>query len=74
MMVGTFVECTCKNRKHTGQVVAQIGTSGYGVAWDAHNRNFRKPGNTDPQYPAEFVKAHRNDIAFTSPNRIRPAK
>lgn len=70
LKTGTLVACTCKDAQHTGTVVAVIGT-GYGVAWDARNKDFRKPGNTDPQYPADFLRAHVNDLAFIADSRVR---
>ncbi|QJD54015.1 hypothetical protein SEA_GALACTICA_68 [Streptomyces phage Galactica] len=72
-VVGSLIECVACDGKHTGRVVSAVvpGVT-YGVAWTCRNKNFGKPGNTEPQFPAEFVKAHRKDISFTDSEAIRP--
>lgn len=67
------IECVDCNGEHKGTVVAVIRSDvEYGVAWDARNPNWGKPGNTEPQFPAEFVKQHKHHISFTMALAIRP--
>jgi len=68
---GDLVQCTSCDGKHTGRVVAVLG-SDYGVFWDARNENFGKPGNTDPQYPADFVKAHARHLMTATEADLAP--
>lgn len=73
---GTQIECTACNGTHKGLVVAVIVPNVlYGVAWADRNVSFGRNGNTDPQYPAHFVKAHGGkDVTTTPAASIRAAK
>lgn len=60
---GDRVQCVDCDGQHKGTVVHVAGMF-YGVAWDDRNPEFGKPGNTKPQYPADFVRAHKNHLTL----------
>lgn len=66
-----LIECEDCDGQHKGVVVAVFGKF-YGVAWEDRNENFRQPGNTDPQYPAEFLEQHTSHLVSVSELAIRP--
>lgn len=68
---GDLVKCVDCDGKHTGRVVHVMGPW-YGVAWDDRNANFGQPGNTEPQFPADFIRAHKNHLMTVGELAIDP--
>jgi hypothetical protein len=60
---GDRVQCVDCDGQHKGTVVHVAGLW-YGVAWDDRNPNFGRPGNTEPQYPAHFLKEHQAHLTM----------
>lgn len=73
MAKGRWVECTDHNGAHRGEVEYDAGAHAVKVAWSDRNPRFGQPGNSTPEYPAEFVlSGHLLDLGYVDRTKLRP--